>query len=85
MLFTEANPLVSLDGSTLGVADDKENERAFGRPAASRGQSAYPRMRFVLRVENGTHVLFGKRMAGSATGGGPVPKTRLAQASAVSG
>jgi len=60
--------LVSLDGSTLDVADEKENERAFGRPSASRGQSAYPQMRFVSRVENGTHVLFGTRMADYATG-----------------
>ena len=60
--------LVSLDGSTLEVADEKENERAFGRPAASRGASAYPQIRFVALVENGTHVLFGTRLAGYATG-----------------
>ena len=29
--------LVSLDGSTLDVADTSENEKAFGRPGASRG------------------------------------------------
>jgi hypothetical protein len=60
--------VVSLDGSTLDVADEKENARAFGRPSASRGQSAYPQMRFVSLVENGTHVLFGTRLAGYATG-----------------
>jgi hypothetical protein len=60
--------LVSLDGSTLDVADEKENERAFGRPSASRGSSAYPQLRFVSLVENGTHVLFGTRLAGYATG-----------------
>lgn len=60
--------LVSLDGSTLDVADEKENERAFGRPSASRGSSAYPQIRFVSLVENGTHVLFGTRMADYATG-----------------
>jgi hypothetical protein len=54
--------LVSLDGSTLDVADEKENERAFGRPPASRGSSAFPQLRFVSLVENGTHVLFGTRM-----------------------
>src|SRR5947209_11703201 len=31
--------LVSLDGSTLDVADTAENEKAFGRPGASRGCS----------------------------------------------
>lgn len=60
--------LVSLDGSTLDVADEKGNQEAFGRPGASRGESAYPQIRFVALVENGTHVLFGARMAGYATG-----------------
>lgn len=55
--------LVSLDGSTLDVADTQENASAFGRPGASRGSSAYPQIRFVSLVENGTHVLFGSRMA----------------------
>lgn len=60
--------LVSVDGSTLDVADTKENEAAFGRPKASRGQSAFPQIRLVSLVENGTHVLFGSRMAGCRTG-----------------
>lgn len=60
--------LVSLDGSTLDVADTKENEKAFGRPAASRGKSAYPQIRFVSLVESGTHVLFGSRLGGCGEG-----------------
>ncbi|MFZ0964436.1 MAG: IS4 family transposase [Terriglobia bacterium] len=60
--------LVSLDGSTLDVADEPANVQAFGRPAASRGASAYPQIRFVALVENGTHVLFGSRLGGCATG-----------------
>ncbi len=60
--------LVSLDGSTLEVADEEENTQAFGRPAASRGSSAYPQIRFGALVENGTHVLFGSRRGGGATG-----------------
>jgi hypothetical protein len=59
--------LVSLDGSTLDIADERANETEFGRPAASRGESAYPQIRFVSLVENGTHVLFGTRMAGCGT------------------
>lgn len=51
--------LVSLDGSTLAVPDTKANEDAFGRPGQSRGKTAYPLVRFVSLVENGTHVLFG--------------------------
>jgi Insertion element 4 transposase N-terminal/Transposase DDE domain len=54
--------LVSLDGSTLEVADEQANQKAFGRPGASRGRSAYPQIRFVSLVENGTHVLFGSAM-----------------------
>jgi len=59
--------LVSLDGSTLDVADEASNAAAFGRPGASRGSSAFPQIRFVSLVENGTHVLFGSRMADYAT------------------
>lgn len=60
--------LVSLDGSTLDIADEKSNEEAFGRPSSSRGCSAYPKIRFVSLVENGTHVLFGTRMDSYKTG-----------------
>ena len=60
--------LASLDGSTLDVADTAENREAFGKPGASRGQSAFPQIRFVALVENGTHVFFGTRMAGHRTG-----------------
>jgi hypothetical protein len=60
--------LVSLDGSTLDVADELANEEAFGRPGASRGSSAYPQIRFVSLVENGTHVLFGSQMSGCRAG-----------------
>src|SRR4051794_1184356 len=59
---------VSLDGSCLDVADTAENEAAFGRPSASRGESAFPQVRFVALVENGTHVLFGARLGGFADG-----------------
>ena len=54
--------LVSLDGSTLDVADTADNEQAFGRPGASRGSSAYPKIRFVGLLESGTHVLWGARV-----------------------
>src|ERR671932_98299 len=60
--------LVSLDGSCLDVADTEENCAAFGRPEASRGESAFPQARFVALVENGTHVLFGARLGGFAEG-----------------
>ena len=69
--------LVSLDGSTLEVADEKVNEEAFGRPGASRGASAYPQIRFVSLVENGTHVLFGSQMDSYRTGEITLAKTVL--------
>jgi hypothetical protein len=59
--------LVSLDGSTLDVADTAENEKAYGRPGASRGSSAFPKIRFVGLLENGTHVLWAAHMAPYAT------------------
>jgi hypothetical protein len=59
--------LVSLDGSSLDVADSKENAKAFGRPGASRGQSAFPKIRFVALLESGTHVLWAARMSQFAT------------------
>src|SRR5215207_3831129 len=60
--------LVSLDGSCLDVADTEENCAAFGRPGAGRGESAFPQLRFVALVENGTHVLFGARLGSFADG-----------------
>ena len=51
--------VVSLDGSSLAVADTDENDAAFGRPAETQGETAYPLVRLVALVESGTHVLFG--------------------------
>lgn len=73
--------LVSMDGSTLDIADEKGNDEAFGRPGASRGKSAFPQIRFVSLVENGTHVLFGSRMADYATSEIALAKTILSSLS----
>jgi Insertion element 4 transposase N-terminal/Transposase DDE domain len=59
--------LITLDGSTLDIADTAENEKEYGRPGASRGSSAFPKIRFVGLLENGTHVLWAARMAPYAT------------------
>lgn len=67
--------LVSLDGSTLDVADTRENREAYGYPGASRGKSAYPQIRFVSIVENGTHVLFGSRMGPYSMGESTLAKS----------
>jgi hypothetical protein len=71
--------LVSLDGSTLDVADQKCNAAAFGRPGAGGGKSGYPQVRFVSLVENGTHVLFGSQLAGCRTSEVALAKEVLAQ------
>lgn len=60
--------VVSIDGSTLDVADEKDNAKTFGRPGGQGGEGAYPQVRFVSLVENGTHVLFGSRMGDYHTG-----------------
>ena len=60
--------LVSVDGSTMEIADEAANDEAFGRPGASRGESAFPQLRFVSLVENGTHVLFGTQLGRYASG-----------------
>jgi hypothetical protein len=60
--------LVSLDGSCLDVADTEANRAVSGLPGAGRGESAFPQLRFVALVENGTHVLFGARLGRYAEG-----------------
>jgi len=54
--------VVSLDGFVLDVAESDENVKTFGRPGSSRGKSAYPQVRVVGFLENGTHVFFGAEM-----------------------
>ena len=54
--------LVSLDSTTLAVPDTRDNAQTFGRPGASRGESAFPQVRFVSLVESATHVLFGSAL-----------------------
>lgn len=60
--------LVTIDGTLLDVADSAKNERAFHRPGVSFGSAAYPQLRIVTLLENGTHVLFGAAIGGSQTG-----------------
>lgn len=53
--------LVSIDGTVFDVADTEENAAYFKKPGASRGSAAFPQVRLVALVENGTHALFGSR------------------------
>lgn len=51
--------LVSVDGTTLDLADTPANERAYGRPGTkSDFKSAFPQARVLGLVECGTHAVF---------------------------
>ena len=49
--------VMAIDGSTLDMPDEAANAQHFGYPGASRGQSAFPQLRFVALAECGTHTL----------------------------
>ncbi len=51
--------LMSLDGTTLDVADTRENVAVFGRPGSARGHGvgAFPQIRLVGLAECGTHAI----------------------------
>jgi hypothetical protein len=69
--------LVSLDGSTLDVADSAANEAGFGRPGSGRGPGAFPQLRLVSLLENGTHVLFGACVGRYSEGESTLARTVL--------
>jgi hypothetical protein len=50
--------LVALDGSTLAVPDTAANRQHFGKPGASRGETAFPQLRLVGLIETGSHGFF---------------------------
>jgi hypothetical protein len=60
--------LVSLDGSELDIPDEAENRTVFEKAKTSRGEAGFPQIRFVGLVENGTHVIFGSRLAAVEVG-----------------
>jgi hypothetical protein len=56
--------VVSVDGTTLEVADEAGNRETFGVPGTNKGQTGYPQIRCVGLLENGTHALFGVELGG---------------------
>ena len=60
--FYKGMRLVCMDGSTLDVPDTAENFEHFGHQRASRGQAAFPQLRFVSLCESGTHAMFAVQM-----------------------
>lgn len=65
--FYQGLRLVSIDGSTLDIADTTENLAHFGRQESSRGQSAFPQLRFVALCESGPHAILAVRIGSYAT------------------
>lgn len=52
--------LVSVDGTTMDIADTPANERAYGRPGTNTEfKSAFPQARLLGLVECGTHAIIG--------------------------
>ncbi len=49
--------LVALDGSNFEIADEIDNERAFGRPGSRTGRSAYPQAQCAVLVECASHAI----------------------------
>ncbi len=63
--------VMSLDGTTLDVGDTVANARAFGRPASARGVNAtgaFPQLRIVGLLENGTHAICAAQLGAYTTG-----------------
>jgi len=61
--------LMSLDGSTMEVADTPANDAHFGRPSVSRGEkSGYPRLRWVALGEAGTRAVVGVQVGAYGEG-----------------
>lgn len=65
--------LMSVDGTTLDVADTAENDAEFGRPAIGRGEGsgAFPQLRLVGLAECGTHAVVAAAMGPCARGKRP--------------
>jgi hypothetical protein len=68
--FYQGWRLMSVDGTTLDVADTPENEREFGRPGTGRGEGAgaFPQLRLVGLAECGTHAVVGAAMGPCSSG-----------------
>lgn len=66
--FYKSWRLISVDGTTLDIADTPANERYYGRPGTkSEAKSAYPQARVLAFVECGTHAVIGAVAASCST------------------
>jgi hypothetical protein len=57
--FLNGLRIVVIDGTCFDLPDSDENVRVFGRPGSRSGtQAAFPKVRLVILVEAGTHIIF---------------------------
>ena len=57
--FIKGLRVVVIDGTTLDVPDSGINARVFGRPGTRPGTTAaFPKVRLVILIEAGTHLIF---------------------------
>lgn len=59
LAFVNGLRIVVIDGTTFDVPDSDVNARVFGRTATRPGTTAaFPKVRLVLLIEAGTHLIF---------------------------
>lgn len=57
--FLKGLRIVVIDGTSFDVPDSDENARVFGRPSSRPGtRAAFPKVRLVILIEAGTHIIF---------------------------
>ena len=71
--------IVSMDGSTTDVPDEKPNGEFFGRPSNQSRDGAFPQVRWVVAAESGTGSLLGAAMGGYRTAEQPLARDLLRQ------
>lgn len=71
--FLNGLRIVVIDGSCFDVPDSEENARVFGRPSSRPGTvAAFPKVRLVILVEAGTHIIFDALICGAGDAPPPV-------------
>lgn len=57
--FLQEYRVVVIDGTCFNLPDSQENLRVFGKPACRPSvQAAFPKLRLVILIEAGTHIIF---------------------------
>ncbi len=65
--------VMAIDGTVVDVPDSQANAKVFGYPASRPGtQAAFPKVRLVLLIEAGTHLIADALMCGAGDAPPPV-------------